>query len=125
MVAMAPGLAHHAFNSFVSRHADASEAGEGWSDSEIAEALDTSTDTVARTRQQLVEEGFEAVLVRKHLPASARPRLFACGRMMGAGAVGLTESRQGGVHLQSYFLLMLGAAVTADTLDFLFRLRLS
>ena len=29
--------------------ADASEAGEGWSDSRIAEALDTSTDTVART----------------------------------------------------------------------------
>jgi hypothetical protein len=31
---------------------------------------------VARTRQQLVEEGFEAVLVRKHSPASARPRIF-------------------------------------------------
>jgi transposase len=56
--------------------ADASEAGEGWSDSQIAAALDTSVDTVARTRQQLVEEGFEAVLVRKHSPASARPRIF-------------------------------------------------
>jgi Homeodomain-like domain len=56
--------------------ADAAAAGEGWSDSRIAEALDTSTDTVARTRQQLVEEGFEAVLVRKHSPASARPRIF-------------------------------------------------
>src|SRR5271157_5341075 len=56
--------------------ADASEAGEGWSDSRIAAALDTSTDTVARTRQQLVEEGFEAVLVRKHSPASARTRIF-------------------------------------------------
>jgi transposase len=56
--------------------ADASEAGEGWSDSQIAAALDTSIDTVARTRQQLVEEGFEAVLVRKHSPASARPRIF-------------------------------------------------
>ncbi len=33
-------------------------------------------DTVARTRQQLVEEGFDAVLVRKHSPASARPRIF-------------------------------------------------
>ena len=32
--------------------------------------------TVARTRQQLVEEGFEAVLTRKHSPASARPRIF-------------------------------------------------
>ena len=50
--------------------ADASEAGDGWSDSQIAAALDSSVDTVARTRQQLVEEGFEAVLVRKHSPAS-------------------------------------------------------
>ena len=29
--------------------ADASDAGEGWSDSQIAAALDTSVDTVART----------------------------------------------------------------------------
>ena len=56
--------------------ADASEAGEGWSDSQIAAALDTSIDTVGRTRQQLVEEGFDAVLTRKHSPASARPRIF-------------------------------------------------
>ena len=56
--------------------ADASEAGDGWSDSEIAAALDTSVTTVARTRQQLVEEGFESVLTRKHSPASARQRIF-------------------------------------------------
>ena len=56
--------------------ADASEAGEGWSDSQIARALDTTVNTVARTRQQLVEEGFEAVLTRKHSPNSARPRIF-------------------------------------------------
>ena len=56
--------------------ADASEVGEGWSDSRIAAALDTSIDTVARTRQQLVEEGFESVLSRKYSPASARPRIF-------------------------------------------------
>ena len=35
-----------------------------------------AVNTVARTRQQLVEEGFEAVLTRKHSPASARPRIF-------------------------------------------------
>src|ERR1700704_1238849 len=60
--------------------ADASEAGEAWSDSQIAAALDTSVDTVARTRQQLVEEGFEAVLTGKHSPASTRPRIFSSSR---------------------------------------------
>jgi poly-gamma-glutamate capsule biosynthesis protein CapA/YwtB (metallophosphatase superfamily) len=56
--------------------ADASEAGEAWSDSQIAEALDTSIDTVARTRQQLVEGGLDAALTRKHSPNSARKRIF-------------------------------------------------
>lgn len=56
--------------------ADASDGGEGWSDSEIAAALETSVDTVARTRQRLVEEGFEAALIRKHSPNSARKRIF-------------------------------------------------
>jgi hypothetical protein len=56
--------------------ADTSAAGEAWTDRQIAAALDTSPDTVTRTRQQLVEEGVEAVLVRKPSPASARPRLF-------------------------------------------------
>ena len=45
--------------------ADISEAGEGWSDSRIIKALDTSASMVYRVRKQLVEEGFEAVLSRK------------------------------------------------------------
>ena len=56
--------------------ADVSEAGEGWSDARIAEALDTSVATIERTRRQLVEEGFEAALTRKYNPNSARPRIF-------------------------------------------------
>lgn len=56
--------------------ADASDAGEGWSDSRIAAALETSVDTVARTRQRLVEEGLDAALTRKHSPNSARKRIF-------------------------------------------------
>ncbi|MGB9105526.1 MAG: IS630 family transposase [Terriglobales bacterium] len=56
--------------------ADVSEAGEGWSDGKIAEALDTSVANVERTRRQLVEEGFEAVLTRKYNPNSAPPRIF-------------------------------------------------
>ena len=56
--------------------ADVSNAGEGWSDSRIAAALDTSIATVERSRRQLVEEGFEAVLARKYNSNSARPRIF-------------------------------------------------
>jgi transposase len=55
--------------------ADASEAGEAWSDSQIAEALDTSIDTIARARQQLVEGGIDA-LTRKQSSNSARKRIF-------------------------------------------------
>ena len=56
--------------------ADAGEAGEGWSDSRIAAALDIGLATIARVRQQLVEEGFDSVLTPKRSPASARPRIF-------------------------------------------------
>ncbi len=55
---------------------DASEAGEGWTDREIAAAWDTSVNTVGSARRQLVEEGFEATLLRKYNPNSARPRIF-------------------------------------------------
>ena len=48
--------------------ADVSDAGEGWSDSRIAAALDTSIATIERTRRQLVEEGFEAVLGANTIP---------------------------------------------------------
>ena len=56
--------------------ADVSEAGEGWSDSRIMEALETSATTVYRTRQQLVEEGFEAVLSRKQRASPPVPPIF-------------------------------------------------
>jgi transposase len=56
--------------------ADVSEDGEGWSDSAIVKALDTSLATVARIRQRLVEDGFDAALRRKHSPNSARKRIF-------------------------------------------------
>jgi hypothetical protein len=56
--------------------ADVSDAGEGWSDGRIASALDTSIANVERTRRQLVEEGFEAVLTRKYNPRSAPRRIF-------------------------------------------------
>ena len=56
--------------------ADASEVSDAWSDSQIAAALDTSPDTVARTRQHLVEGGIDAALTRRHSPNSARRPIF-------------------------------------------------
>src|SRR5882762_10259099 len=56
--------------------ADVSEVGEGWSDSRIVKALDTSVSMVYRVRKQLVEEGFEAVLSRKQRATPAIARIF-------------------------------------------------
>ncbi|MHC4047943.1 IS630 family transposase [Bradyrhizobium sp. 23AC] len=56
--------------------ADVPDAGEGWSDSRIIKALDTSVSMVYRVRKQLVEEGFEAVLSRKQRATPAVARIF-------------------------------------------------
>src|SRR5450432_4321184 len=56
--------------------ADVSEAGEGWSDSRIIKALETSASMIYRVRKQLVEEGFEAVLSRKQRVTPAVARIF-------------------------------------------------
>ena len=56
--------------------ADASEAGEAWSDGRIAEALDTSVDTIARTRQQLVEGGSTPPLPANIRRTPPRKRIF-------------------------------------------------
>jgi Homeodomain-like domain len=54
--------------------ADVSEAGEGWRDNQIIDALGTSASMVYRVRKQLVEEGFESVLSRK---PRATPAVFS------------------------------------------------
>src|ERR1700761_2479969 len=56
--------------------ADVSETGEGWSDSRVIEALETSASMVYRVRKQLVEEGFVAVLSRKQRTTPAVPPIF-------------------------------------------------
>ena len=56
--------------------ADVSGAGEGWNDSRIIKALETSPSMVYRVRKQLVEEGFEAVLSRKQRATPAVARIF-------------------------------------------------
>src|ERR1700687_3733636 len=56
--------------------ADTSEAGEAGSAGQMVRALETSLSTVYRTRQQLVEEGFAAVLSRKPRDRPSIPRIF-------------------------------------------------
>src|SRR5271170_8283172 len=56
--------------------ADVSEGGEGWSDSRIMAALETSASMVYRVRKQLVEEGLEAVLSRKQRAKPAVAPIF-------------------------------------------------
>jgi hypothetical protein len=55
---------------------DVSDRGPGWSDSRIIAAWDTSASLVYRVRNQLVEEGFEAVLGRKQRATPAMARIF-------------------------------------------------
>ena len=54
--------------------ADASPGGPGWTDDRIADAVEVSTDTVARVRQRFVEDGLEAALVRKRQGKPSRER---------------------------------------------------
>ena len=56
--------------------ADAGAQGEGWSDGQIIKALDTNMSMVTRVRQQLVEEGLDAVLSRKQRATPAITPIF-------------------------------------------------
>jgi len=56
--------------------ADASECGEKWHDSRIAEALETSLTTIWRVRQAYVEQGLEAAISRKKRQVSSNPAIF-------------------------------------------------
>ncbi len=45
--------------------ADTGQAGPGWSDADIAAALDVSLDTIGRVRHAFVEDGLDAALHRR------------------------------------------------------------
>ena len=68
--------AHRLLKARVLLKADVSEAGEGWSDNEIIDALATSASMVYGVRKQLVEEGLDAVLSRKAAASPGVPRIF-------------------------------------------------
>jgi len=55
--------------------ADVGQGGPGWSDEKIAEAFEVGLSTIHRLRQRLVEDGFEAALVRKPRSRHRAPKL--------------------------------------------------
>jgi hypothetical protein len=79
--------------------ADISEAGDGWSDSRIVEALETSVSMVCRARRQLVEEGLEAVFSRKAPAQPSVPRIFD-GEKEAADRSGLLQTARGARALE-------------------------
>jgi|SRR5215472_1641694 len=54
--------------------ADAAPGGPAWDDQRIAQAVEVSTDTIARVRQRFVEQGLEAALTRKKQEQPSRER---------------------------------------------------
>ncbi len=75
--------------------ADVSQVGEGWSDSRIIEALETSESMVYRVRKQLVEDGFEAVLSRKQRAMPAIDRIFDGEKEAKLIALACSQATQG------------------------------
>ena len=55
--------------------ADVGQGGPGWSDEKIAEAFEVGPSTIHRLRQRLVEDGFDAALVRKPKSCRRAPKL--------------------------------------------------
>jgi len=55
--------------------ANVGQGGPGWCDAKIAEAFEVGSSTVHRLRQRLVEDGFEAALVRKPKSRHRAPKL--------------------------------------------------
>ena len=98
MVRAGKNSAHILTRARVLLKADVSDAGEGWSDSAIAAALDTSINNVARTRQQLVEEGFEAALKRKKRMAPVAPSAIPTVSAYGRNVVQAEQATEGPTH---------------------------
>jgi len=64
--------AHKRVHSRVLLKADEGKHGPGWTDDEIAEALEIHRNTVHNIRKRFVEQGLEAAVNRKKLPPRLR-----------------------------------------------------
>jgi transposase len=80
MIAAGTAAARKLTHARVLLKADQADGGAGWSDEEIAEALEVGLSMVARVRRRFVEEGLEAALVRKpQVRPSRLPKLDGRG----------------------------------------------
>lgn len=95
--------------------ADESEAGEGWTDARICEALDTSTSTVMRVREKLVEEGIDAVLTRKKRETPPIEPIFDGERQAQLIALACSEPPTG--HARWTIRLLANAVVERQIVD--------
>src|SRR5499425_461280 len=95
--------------------ADVSEGGEGWSDSQIITALETSATTVYRTRLQLVEEGLEAVLSRKKPSRPSVLPIFDGEKEAKLIALACSEPPEG--HARSSLRLLENKVVELDIVE--------
>ena len=74
LIAAGKGAAQKLAHARILLKADAAPGGPGWTDDRIAEAVEVSTDTVARVRQRFVEDSLGAALSRKKPAKPSRER---------------------------------------------------
>ena len=73
-VSAGEGRARELIHARILLKADAAPDGPAWTDERIADAVEVSTDTVARVRQRFVEESLDAALCRKKSAKPSRER---------------------------------------------------
>lgn len=78
--------------------ADQGEAGEGWLDKEICEALDTNFCMVSRTRETFVSQGLDAVLTRKQRETPPVAPIFDGAAQAQLIALACSEAPEGYAH---------------------------
>ena len=95
--------------------ADQSEAGEGWSDEKICEALDTNISMVTRVRATLVNDGLDAVLTRKKRETPPVEPIFDGKRQAQLIALACSEPPAG--HARWTIRLLADAVVERKIVD--------
>jgi hypothetical protein len=78
--------------------ADQGEAGEGWLDREICEALDTNVCMVSRVRETFVNQGLDAVLTRKQRETPPVTPIFDGERQAQLIALACSAAPEGYAH---------------------------